>query len=112
MKQKKEVEVAEEEEEIKEVKEDDVKEEKHAVTYPLEVIYCKCNINNQYNDNSIVCTTPPEYCTYMNKDSSQCKEWLKVSEPELYQELYAEEDKKKEEAKAEGETDDKGQPQK
>ncbi len=46
----------------------------------------------------------------MNKDSSQCKEWLKVAEPELYQELYAAEDKLKEEAKIEGETDDKGQP--
>ncbi len=44
MKQKKEVEVEEEEEEIKEVKEDEVKEVKHVVTYPLEVIYCKCNI--------------------------------------------------------------------
>ncbi len=36
----------------------------------------------------IVCTAPPEYCSYIKKDITPCKEWLKASHPVLYQKLY------------------------
>jgi density-regulated protein len=45
---------------------------------PIEVVYCK------------ICGIPPEYCMFDKKDSSECKEWLKNTHPELFAEVYPE----------------------
>jgi len=83
-----------EEEEVKEEenkdevsKDEEVKEEAAVVTkvtYPLEMVYCKCGL-------------PPEYCEFGGKGAvlDACKAWLKETHPELYANLYedAEEEK-------------------
>lgn len=46
---------------------------------PIDVIYCR------------VCGIPPEYCMFDKKDSSECKDWLKKTHPDLFQSVYHEE---------------------
>lgn len=76
---------SEEEEDVEEDKEEEkVIESKPSSTkaaaldMPIDVIYCR------------VCGIPPEYCMFDKKDSSECKEWLKKTHPELFEKVYGE----------------------
>ena len=62
------------------------------VTYPLMVLYCP------------KCSVPAEYCSYVQKDLTACKEWLKEASPLVFSELYgdAEDDGQIEEKKGGG----------
>lgn len=39
---------------------------------------------------------PPEYCMYVKKNNTECKEWLKEAHPELYEQIYGTEENKEE----------------
>lgn len=57
-------------------------EEPEAPEYPINMVYCgsKFNyifrliLNSFYH---IECNLPPEFCSFGQKDSSACKEWLR-----------------------------------
>jgi hypothetical protein len=52
----------------------------------------------------LVCSLPPEYCRFDKKDFSECKNWLKTTDLELFFKVYPEEAEVKEgEEKKEGE---------
>ena len=54
----------------------DQKDDGQEVSYPLLVLYCpKCDV-------------PPEYCSFVKKDLTECKEWLKEASPAMFSELY------------------------
>lgn len=68
------------------------------VTYPLNVIYCAR------------CGLPPEFCSFGQKDTSQCKQWLKETHPVLHREIYGDDEKDgatgKDQAKATGDAEE------
>ena len=39
----------------------------------------------------VECGLPPEYCSFGQKDTSACKEWLKQNHNDVFSELYPDE---------------------